>query len=93
VRRTRNGRGGDDAAGHPTVEQTYPAIARWVASYGWIELGHDGSRSVVRALDVGGMIWEGEPTYPTLDDALRALEAALAQWLREQCSEERGGSR
>jgi hypothetical protein len=76
------------------VEQTYPAIARWVASYGWIELGHDdGSRSVVRALDMGGMIWEGEPAYPTLDDALRALEAALAQWLREQFSEEGGDPR
>ena len=29
------------------------------------------------ALDEGGVVWEGEATYPTVDDALRALDAAL----------------
>ena len=73
------------APGAPAFAQAYPAIARWVTAYGWIEVGHDEvSRSVVRALDVGGLIWEGEATYPTLDDALRALDAALGQWLHEQ---------
>ena len=81
----------DAAARRPTVEQTYPAIARWVAAYGWIELGPDGaSRSAVRAHDAGGLIWEGEATYPTLDDALRALDAALAHWLRAQLREDAG---
>jgi hypothetical protein len=78
-----------DAPAAPTFARAYPAIARWVEAYGWIEVGHDDvSRSVVRALDVGGLAWEGEATYPTLDDALRALDAALAQWLREQVREE-----
>jgi hypothetical protein len=27
--------------------------------------------------------WEGEAHYPTLDDALRALDAGIAGWLRE----------
>jgi hypothetical protein len=29
-------------------------------------------------------VWEGDATYPTIDDALQALEAALAQWIRQQ---------
>jgi hypothetical protein len=53
--------------------------------YGWIEMGHDDmSRSFVRALDEGGLVWEGQDDYATLDDALRDLEAGLAAWMREQ---------
>ena len=67
------------------VEQAYPSVARWVMDHGWIEIGQDqASRSFVRALDEGGQVWEGDATYPTIDDALRALEAALAQWIQEQ---------
>jgi hypothetical protein len=45
------------------VEQAYPHIARWVTAHGWIEIGSDGySRSFVRALDEGGMVWEGAET-------------------------------
>ena len=52
-------------------ERLYPHIARWVQAYGWIELGSgDYSHSFVRALDMGGMIWEGLEHYPTLDEAL-----------------------
>jgi hypothetical protein len=40
--------------------------------YGWIEMGQDHmSRSFVRALDEGGLAWEGQGAYATLDDALR----------------------
>lgn len=67
------------------VEQAYPHVARWVRSEGWIEIGHDEwSRSFVRALDLGGTVWEGEPAYPSLDEALRALETGLAAWMRRQ---------
>lgn len=68
-------------------EQAYPRIARWVESYGWIEIGDDGmGRSWIRTLDEGGLIWEGERTK-TVDEALRALEAALAEWMSEQLGE------
>jgi len=61
---------------------SYPAITQWVESYGWIEMGQDGySRSMVRALDIGGMIWEGKPQYPSLDELLRDLEDNLTAWL------------
>ena len=67
------------------LETIYPTIARWVQEYGWIEIGQDDmSQSFVRALDEGGMVWEGQEDYATLDAALQDLEAGLATWMREQ---------
>ena len=67
------------------IDATYPTITRWVMGYGWIEMGHDDmSRSFVRALDEGGLVWEGQEDYATLDDALQDLEAGLVAWMREQ---------
>jgi len=67
------------------ASETYPHLARWVTAYGWVEIGQDEySRSFVRALDEGGMTWEGATSYPTLDAALHALDAAL----RDQMDEE-----
>jgi hypothetical protein len=65
-------------------EEVYPNIARWVTIYGWIEIGQDDySRSFVRVLDEGGMIWEGSDDYETLDEAMQALEAGLTEWMRQ----------
>ncbi len=65
-------------------ETTYPHIARWVADYGWIEIGSDEySASFIRALDEGGMVWEGEKSYVSLDAAWQALETALAEWVKQ----------
>jgi hypothetical protein len=68
-------------------ERSYPRITRWVKTRGWIEIGEDDySRSFVRALDGGGMVWEGQEQseYATIDEMLQALEEGLAAWLREQ---------
>jgi len=47
-----------------SFEKTYPNIAYWVNSQGWIEIGQDeSSSSFVRALDEGGLIWEGNESY------------------------------
>jgi hypothetical protein len=68
-----------------TFERLYPHITRWVQAYGYIEIGYDDySRSFVRALDIGRMIWEGLEHYPMLDKALQALECALGEWRRAQ---------
>ncbi|HEY7851082.1 MAG TPA: hypothetical protein VIC27_13505 [Ktedonobacterales bacterium] len=70
-----------------SIEELYPHIARWVTLRGYVNIGHDDDSfhpAFVRALDAGGMIWEGDPSYPTLDDALRALDDAIRDWLREQ---------
>jgi hypothetical protein len=43
-----------------SIDATYPTVARRVMEYGWIEIGQDHmSRSFIRALDEGGMVWEG----------------------------------
>ena len=69
----------------PSLGQVYPAIARWASGYGWVEFGIEGpDRPFVRALDEGGMVWEGEGKYETLDKALRAMEAGLTEFMREQ---------
>jgi hypothetical protein len=63
--------------------ECYPNIAAWVQD-GWIEIGRDDySRSFVRALDIGGMVWEGADEYASLEEALRALDAGIAAWLEE----------
>ncbi len=68
-----------------SIDVTYPTIARWVMEYGWMEIGQDHmSRSFVRALDEGGLVWEGQEDYATLDDALQDLEAGLTAWMQEQ---------
>jgi hypothetical protein len=69
-------------------ERAYPHIASWVLTQGWVEIGSDSyRRSFIRALDEGGMVWEGTATYPTVDAALGALDTALRDWLHQQHSE------
>lgn len=66
-----------------SFEAHYPNIASWVRD-GWIEIGRDDcSRSFVRALDIGGLVWEGNDRYATLDEALQALDSGIAAWLKE----------
>jgi hypothetical protein len=67
-----------------TFAATYPHIAFLISGGGWIEMGQDHySSSFVRALDLGGMVWEGESSYATIDDALQALDAGIAVWMEE----------
>jgi len=67
-----------------SFEKLYPRITYWVDVQGWIEIGQDEySRSLVRCLDMGGMIWESSDQHQTIDEALQALEEALEQLLKE----------
>jgi hypothetical protein len=51
---------------------------------GWVELGRtDDTKSVARAGDEGGMVWEGKDSYPTVEEWLRDLDAGIAQWIKE----------
>jgi len=65
------------------VSDRYPSIARWVQE-GWVEIGRaDWTGVMVRALDEGGMIWEGKISYPSLEAALDDLEAGIADWSKK----------
>jgi len=69
-------------------DQQYPHLASWILNGdGWIELGQDDfSRSLVRILDIGGLIWESDERYTMVTKALAAAEVALAAWVEENLS-------
>jgi hypothetical protein len=70
-----------------SFEDKYPNISRWVYEHqGIIEIGNapDGPlTSFVRAIDMGGMAWEGEDEYESLDEALLDLEVNIQMYLKE----------
>ena len=67
-----------------SIEHTYPRVAEWVKTQGWIEIGQDNySRSFIRVLDEGGMVWEGGEEYASLDDARQAAELGIDAWMGE----------
>jgi len=64
--------------------KNYSAIAHWVDTYGWVEIGQDEySTSFVRALDMGGTVWEGKSSYSSLADALQDLDHNLRQQINQ----------
>jgi hypothetical protein len=68
-----------------SFEALYPHVTFWVKHGGWIEMGDDEcSPSFVRALDGGGMVWEGAGYYQSVDAALKALEIGLQGVMQEQ---------
>jgi hypothetical protein len=66
------------------VETMFPAIARYVNGYGYIEIGdQEGFGFVVRAMGYGGLAFEDDRP-DTLAEAMTVLEAGLARWFEEQ---------
>ena len=62
------------------IEGQFPLLAWWVQGGGWIEFGEtEYSRSLVRVLDIGGMLWESKKRYRSLDEMLQAAEQALQE--------------
>ena len=67
-----------------TFDERFPHIAAWVLGDSWIEIGRDDySRSLVRALDAGGTVWEGKEKYASVEELLQDLEAALTEFMEE----------
>lgn len=65
-------------------EEQYPTIHRFVEEIGWIEIGrHEMISAFVRAYDLGGTVYEGENSYPTIEAALQDLEAGIKVYLDE----------
>jgi hypothetical protein len=66
----------------------YPNLARWLAAHGTIELGPCyETRSFIRVLDEGGLVWKGRLKYRSVDAALADCEAGVGRWLRQQFPE------
>jgi hypothetical protein len=66
------------------VEAMFPAVARYVRGYGYIEVGdQEGSGFVVRAIGYGGLDFEDDRP-DTLAEAMAALEAGLTRWFDER---------
>jgi hypothetical protein len=66
------------------VEAMFPAVARYVAGCGYIEVGEQESFGfVVRAIGYGGVDFEDDRA-DTLAEAMTVLEAGLARWFEEQ---------
>ena len=64
-----------------SFEGKYPNLAGW-AQDGWIEIGPTKwSRTFIRILDEGGLVWEGKRKYASMDAALSDAERAITRWL------------
>jgi hypothetical protein len=67
----------------PSGPGSYLHLWRWIVERGTVEIGHCGqTRSFIRVLDEGGLIWKGRSRYSTLDAALAG--AGVALWMRNQ---------
>jgi hypothetical protein len=59
-----------------TADDYYPHVTRWARDFGWIEIGHDDyRRSMVRALDIGGLFREGKSLNGWVTDLLEQAAA------------------
>jgi hypothetical protein len=68
-----------------TFKQQYPNIDRFTHEIGWIEIGQDEMTSAfVRAFDLGGIVYAGKDSYPTLEAALQDLDQGIKAYLDEQ---------
>ena len=64
---------------------SYPQLWKWVSDFGTVEIGHCGqTRSFIRDLDEGGVVWKGRRSYRTLDAALADAEAGVSHWMEDQ---------
>jgi hypothetical protein len=71
--------------GQCSFSASHPHLWRWVSEFGTVEIGHcPETRSFIRVLDEGGMVWKGRRSYRTLDAALAEAEAGVGRWMRDE---------
>jgi hypothetical protein len=84
LREARRARMVKPAAEQQGVEKLFPAIARYVQGYGYIEIGDQEMFGfIARAIGYGGVDFEDDKP-DTLAEALAALEKGLRKWFEEQ---------
>ncbi len=70
--------------GQPVHTSSFAAhLWRWITEFGTREVGQcDQTRSLIRALDEGGLVSKGGRSYSSLDVALADAEAGVARWMK-----------
>jgi len=67
-----------DGAPPVAMAAAYPRLAAWIGQDGGVELGRaDDGRSMARALDASGVVWQGQESYSGLGELPQDLEAGL----------------
>lgn len=67
------------------IDKKYRNIRMWMAD-GGIEIGwtDDGfNHTTARVVDDGGIVWETDEIFTSLEAALDAIEAAIADWCEQ----------
>jgi hypothetical protein len=68
----------------PSFEQQYPNIDRFINEIGRIEIGQDEVLSgFVRAIDLSGLVYEGQDSYPTMEAAFQDLDQGIKAYFEE----------
>ena len=67
-----------------SFEQKYPNISAWVLD-GQIEVGYgEYDDMFMRVIDPGGVIWESNVKYESMDEAFAAMDKAIADWCKKE---------
>ena len=67
-----------------SLSDNYPGLAEWVDDWGWVEIGgEEGSASLVRVIDEGGLVWESPDEIRDIDTSLHMAEEFIAKWIEE----------
>jgi len=65
-------------------EEKYPNLCRFVEEQGWIEIGESRYiNSFVRAYDLGGTVYQGKGSYPSMEAALQDLDVGIKAYMEE----------
>jgi exodeoxyribonuclease V alpha subunit len=64
--------------------EKYPYLNRFVEEQGWIEIGDsEYVNSFVRAYDLGGTVYHGKSSYPSMEAAFQDLEEHIQAYFED----------
>ncbi len=66
-------------------KKSFPGLAQWIDDgWGWIEIGQDEhSKSLLRLMDEGGLVWESPEKTQKLERSLRLADQYIHKWIKE----------
>ena len=67
-----------------SLEEKYPFIASWVRD-GQIQIGQaEYYEPIAAAFDAGGMVWETNEPFASLDALFEEMERGIGRWCKEE---------